>query len=61
MEQLIVNAELCVGCGQCTLVCEVDALRTEWGLTQVDDDLCVLCKTCVDFCPVEALMVEEGS
>ena len=58
MEQLIVIEELCVGCGQCTLVCEEGALTAEWGLTKVDDQLCILCGTCIDFCPVEALVME---
>ena len=61
MERLLVKEELCVGCGQCTLVCEVDALTAEWGLTKVDDDLCILCGTCTDFCAVEALFMQNVS
>ena len=61
MEQLIVKEERCVGCGQCSLVCAVDALAAEWGLIQVNDEVCILCGTCIDFCPVEALMMEEVS
>ena len=56
MKRLVINEELCVGCGQCALVCEVGALTAEWGSTQVDDELCTLCGTCIDFCPVEALV-----
>ncbi len=60
MERLVVKEELCVGCGQCTLVCEAGALTSKWGLTAVDQDLCILCGTCIDFCPVGAL-VEDVS
>jgi len=60
MEQLRVKEELCVGCGQCTLVCEAGALKLEWGVTKVDDEICVLCGICLDFCPVEALAMEAS-
>jgi len=54
-----VNESLCVGCGQCALVCTVGAILTEWGRTQIDERLCVSCGVCTDYCPVDAL-VEDG-
>ena len=59
MECLKIIEELCVGCGQCTLVCEPGALSSNWGCVEFDKDLCVSCWVCLDFCPVEALEVEE--
>ena len=59
MERLTVDEERCVGCGQCTLVCEAGALRTEWGSTVVAEDRCALCAACVDLCPVGALTMGE--
>ena len=59
MECLKIIEELCVGCGQCTLVCEPGALASKWGRTELDEDLCISCWVCLDFCPVEALEVEE--
>ena len=53
-------SELCVGCGQCSLVCEVDAILLSWGEVTIDRNLCVLCETCVVYCPVEALVMTEG-
>ncbi|MBW1785967.1 MAG: 4Fe-4S binding protein [Deltaproteobacteria bacterium] len=60
MEQLKVIEALCVGCGQCTLVCEFGALKAGWGCTGVDEELCVRCGVCLDFCPVEALVMEAS-
>jgi len=60
MEHLKVIEERCVGCGQCTLICEFEALKTEWGETELDRDRCVLCLTCIEYCPVEALVLKEG-
>jgi len=59
MEYLEVDRELCVGCGQCLLVCEFDAIKTEWGETEVNEDLCVLCSVCIEYCPVEALTLAQ--
>ena len=55
---LIVIKELCVGCGQCALICEFGALETQWGRVEVDEALCVLCAACLAYCPVDALAGE---
>jgi len=57
--QLKINEARCAGCGQCTLICELDALTAEWGRAVVDHDLCVRCGLCLDFCPLEAISMEE--
>ena len=53
-------AASCVGCGQCSLVCEVEAISMEWGTVHIDRTLCILCETCIDYCPVSALVLAEG-
>jgi len=58
MERLVVDGQVCVGCGQCAMVCTVDALATQWGEIAVDEDLCVGCGVCVEYCPVDALGLE---
>jgi ferredoxin len=59
MECLKIDIELCVGCGQCALVCEFNAIHSEWGEARVREDFCIQCGTCIDFCPVEAISFGE--
>jgi len=59
MEYLKINTEFCVGCGQCTMVCEFEAIETEWGEAKVKEELCVHCGACIEFCPIDALSLEE--
>ena len=49
----------CVGCGQCMMVCNANAILTEWGETHVNEDLCVLCGNCIKYCPVDALRLAK--
>jgi ferredoxin len=54
------NAEQCVGCGQCSLVCEADAILMDRGEAAFDRERCILCETCIAYCPVGALILQEG-
>jgi len=56
---LIVDSELCIGCGVCEDNCPFAAIKVEDGCAVVGDN-CTLCGTCVDSCEVEALQIEEG-
>lgn len=49
-----VDAERCVGCGNCTKYCQFDALRLEDRLVHVTGD-CMGCGVCVSKCPKDAL------
>ncbi|MDY7038912.1 MAG: 4Fe-4S binding protein [Thermodesulfobacteriota bacterium] len=56
---VIVHEDLCAVCGQCHLVCEVDAIEGWAAPPQIDEDTCIECYECVDYCPTEALEVKE--
>ncbi len=59
MERLVVESRLCVGCGQCVLVCEWGALAVPDGEATVDNEVCTCCGVCIEYCPVDALRFEE--
>jgi len=48
--------ESCVGCGKCTEVCFVDAIRVEEGRAVIKED-CRGCGRCVEVCPEEAIEI----
>lgn len=54
---LIVDNELCIGCGICVDNCAFAAIEVVDGLAVVGD-ACTLCGSCVDTCEVEALTIE---
>lgn len=54
---LIVDNELCTGCGVCEESCAFAAIEVVDGLAVVGD-ACTLCGACVDNCEVEALRIE---
>ena len=49
----------CIGFGDCTKVCEFDALHMNNGLPVFDMDKCVSCLKCADACP-RMLITFEG-
>ena len=54
---LIVDKELCVGCGICEDSCAFGAIEVVDGIAVVSE-VCTLCGACVDNCEVEALKLE---
>ena len=54
---LIVDKELCIGCGVCEDNCAFAAIEVVDGCAVVGD-ACTLCGACVDNCEVEALKIE---
>ena len=58
-EIVAVDKAKCVGCGQCVLVCDFDAVEVRYGLSMIRQQDCVACGVCLDFCPVAALGWEE--
>lgn len=65
--QLVVKAELCVGCGVCAPRCQTGAMYIEDLVVRVDGDLCTHCGSCfgpcavVDFPPVVVRIGENWS
>lgn len=55
---LIINKDLCTGCGSCVDECPFEALELIDDLATVNEK-CTLCGTCVDVCPEEAIALEE--
>ncbi|MCF8055564.1 MAG: electron transfer flavoprotein subunit alpha [Desulfocapsa sp.] len=56
---LIVDKELCIGCGICEDNCAFGAIDVVDGCAVVGDT-CTLCGACVDSCEVDALKIEGG-
>lgn len=54
---LIVDNELCIGCGACEDICAFAAIEVVDGLAVVGD-ACTLCGACLDSCEVDALTIE---
>lgn len=55
---IIIQEEICTGCGECVPSCLYSAIDLVGNRAQVNDQ-CILCRACVDICPTEAIRVEE--
>jgi NAD-dependent dihydropyrimidine dehydrogenase PreA subunit len=60
MYSVEVNAEKCVGCGECVDVCPVEVyeLQDEKSVP-VNADECLGCESCIEVCEEGAITVEE--
>ncbi len=60
MYSVEVNAEKCVGCGECVDVCPVEVfeLQDEKSVP-VNAEECLGCESCIEVCEEGAITVEE--
>jgi len=59
---LVLDNELCIGCGMCGMVCPQAVFRLEDGKARiVDHDGCMECGACMTNCPVAAVSVDPGT
>jgi NAD-dependent dihydropyrimidine dehydrogenase PreA subunit len=60
---MVINPELCVGCGNCVPYCPMGAISIDDddGIARVDLDECVECGNCLRLagCPVDAIYQQE--
>jgi NAD-dependent dihydropyrimidine dehydrogenase PreA subunit len=58
-----VNADECIGCGDCTVRCPMEALALRDEVAILDCGLCIGCGLCVSTCPTGAitLKLREGA
>lgn len=58
-----INKEKCIGCGKCSKVCPMDAIKVEQStdknsknkLAKLDENICLGCGVCVKNCPTSAI------
>ncbi|HEY9765907.1 MAG TPA: mercury methylation ferredoxin HgcB [Chroococcales cyanobacterium] len=57
---LLLNPELCVGCGMCLEVCPHGVLACEGKASILEADRCMECGACARNCPAKAITVKAG-
>lgn len=57
---ILVNEELCIGCGECVDVCPVEVFELQdEKAVPVNIDECLGCESCVEVCEQDAITLQE--
>jgi NAD-dependent dihydropyrimidine dehydrogenase PreA subunit len=57
----IVDADKCIGCGECVDVCPVEVYEMQDGKSQAaNPEDCLGCESCVEVCEQSAIIIEES-
>jgi len=57
---VIVDQELCEGCGDCLGVCPNDAIRISEGKALIEHGKCTCCQLCIEVCPTGAMQLSKA-
>lgn len=57
---ILIDYDLCEGCGKCVPKCSHHALKMDGDTLVVNNRLCTECAMCIDFCPNEAMDLENN-
>jgi NAD-dependent dihydropyrimidine dehydrogenase PreA subunit len=61
LNTLLYDAELCIGCGLCSIVCPHGVFRQENGVAElIRGEACMECGACQLNCPSGAISVDSG-
>jgi len=59
ISKIYIETNSCVGCGDCLLVCPVDAIQIIDGKAVIDAKVCIECETCIKSCTYNAIRKSE--
>ena len=54
----VVHSDRCIGCGECEIICPVDAIHLENKKSVVDSSKCIGCASCLAVCPTMAMFID---
>ena len=56
--QAVIDADLCIACGECLERCQMAAIKQEAETAKMIEGRCIGCGLCVATCPVEAISLK---
>lgn len=54
----VVHVDKCIGCGECSVICPVGAVRIENEKATIDTKKCIGCASCLAVCPTMTMFVD---